>query len=652
MDASDGFIPIVAIFYAVFHPIEGTKIVHQFPENSISTTTKSEEEDDLENEFFNFDTVKNYVIPKPKLCNRLISFKINKFKVIGYPVNMQSEYYSRNSFSFNFCFVFRYGIGDVSPYESAIKKMGEMFQVLEEQNKILSKLDKENIFCKNRNLRNEEKSKKVDLESYTTTIENYDQEVSTPNDASMNAPGHSKTKQITLSSIESLIQQIYQDLNNYSECCIPLDNSNSVDIKLFPILPPPVNIKAYQVPIATVKLNSLVDVNWDPTMIKILPYINGLNSVKKISELADANYLLTKQCIQHLMHYKCIEIIDIFQFSNIYAPTSTIGDFLKFDSKMAEECQAYVVTTDSNDYTLPSSYSNTPIANNSPKPNEFSPSSNFKKFAQSNSISPYTKQSFLSRSPKEYTNSHYLNHFANVTVPSKTKLFHLYRSLNQSLTVKEWYIQNKDDLVNIDIRRFINFGILRKIIYRVYSYPLLNSITRSLESGDEFQYDKYLKMTKHEKKKVNDSNDNLLKTKVNEQTLKTEGGRRKVSFTNSHNSDKVITKHYNSNEVIFEDESEDSDSDESGSFHIPLSERRMRNSNASSSQPRYSNDGFMFSTDDEENEDNIEEEKFINLIKLLKGFQHFDSICTELQISRTEVEKMIEKLGSFRIINS
>ena len=43
------------------------------------------------------------------------------------------------------------------------------------------------------------------------------------------------------------------------------------------------------------------------------------------------------------MHYKCIEVIDIFQFGNIYAPTNHIGEFLKHDGKMAEECQAYVV---------------------------------------------------------------------------------------------------------------------------------------------------------------------------------------------------------------------------------------------------------------------------------------------------------------------
>ena len=63
METSDGFIPIVAIFYSVFHPIEGTKIVHQFPENSISTGRSPTSIGD--GGLFDFDTIKNYVIPKP-----------------------------------------------------------------------------------------------------------------------------------------------------------------------------------------------------------------------------------------------------------------------------------------------------------------------------------------------------------------------------------------------------------------------------------------------------------------------------------------------------------------------------------------------------------------------------------------------------------
>ncbi|EAZ63028.2 Nitrogen permease regulator 2 [Scheffersomyces stipitis CBS 6054] len=587
MENSDGFIPIAAIFYAVFHPTQGTKIVHQVPEGSISTIHERA------NTLFNFDTVKNYVIPKPHLCNKLISFKINKFKVIGYPVNIENDQYSRNSFNFNFCFVFPYDIGDVTPYEPAIRRMGKMFQVLEEQNFMLSKLDKDNSFFKKSNVSNA---------TANTNIH-------------MNTPGYSKTKRINLSSIESLINQIYQDLNNYSECCIPLDSANSVDIKLFPILPPPINIKAFQVPIATVKLNSLVDVNWDPTMIKILPYINGLNSVKKISELADANYVLTKQCIQHLMHYKCIEIIDIFQFGNIYAPTNHIGSFLKSNAKMAEECQAYVITSDVNYDT--SSFSNTP--NNSP-------------FNTLNNNSPYGG-SLLKRMNPVYEHSASKGAIT-VKVPSKATLFYLYRSLNQGQTVKEWYIQHRKLLVNVDIRRFINFGVLRGIIYRVHTYPILNSITRLIENNDEEQYAKLVdiirKKHRPRKKEVlsrpKSSEGNLLKTRVNEQVLKTSQGKtkRKVSF-NKPQKVKPL------NDIILESDNEgDSDSDFS---------------DGGSSNTSYH-------SEDELDSDEIEEERdMINLIKMLKGYQCFDSICTELQKSRAEVEADIEKIGSYSVLN-
>ena len=47
--------PIVAIFYSVFHPIEGTKIVHQFPENSISTGRSPTSIGD--GGLFDFDTI-------------------------------------------------------------------------------------------------------------------------------------------------------------------------------------------------------------------------------------------------------------------------------------------------------------------------------------------------------------------------------------------------------------------------------------------------------------------------------------------------------------------------------------------------------------------------------------------------------------------
>lgn len=608
MDANDGFVPIIAIFYAVFHPTEGTKIVHQVPEGSIASLAN--ESMDLSDVLFNFDTVKNYIIPKPHLCNKLVLFKINGFRVLGFPVNIEGSKYSRNSFNFNFGFVFPYN-SDTTPYESAIQRMGKMFRALEEQSFLLSKLDKDLMFF----------SKKPPVE--TNGIEY--------------TPGQEKIKKFTLLSIESLIHQIYQDLNNYSECCIPIDTANSVDIKLFPILPPPVNLKAFQVPILTVKLNLLVDVNWDPTMVKILPYINGLNSVKKICELANADYLLTKQCIQHLMHYRCITMVDIFQFNNIYAPTNNIGNFLKMNG-MAEECQAYIIATSGpDDLATPAiSAPGTPATKDvilkrgipGTKQKLGSPSD---VKSMSVSASPFTR-------PGSSVGGKSLVTQQTIQVPSKATLFYLYRLLNQGQTIKEWYIQHQKALKSIDIRRFINFGVVRGIIYRVNLFPVLHSVTKSIENGsgnkddlDEVLHAYEERIKEAHQRTFSGTKDHkevgLLKNSANESNLKTGKKKRTVSF--NYHVDRYSRSE--EEEEYFEDlDVFDSDSDTS--VHNDTT-----NSDHESS---------------ESEEDSNEKEDIVKLIKLIKGIQHMDSICTELQKPRCEIERLLDKLGQHSVINS
>lgn len=544
-----GFIPIAAVFYAVFHPEEGTKIVYQVPDGAISTGTDNNDE-----ALFNFDTVKNYVIPKPQLCNRLIQFKINNYRVIGFPVNIENQTYARNSFNFNFCFVFPYDVGDCAPYELAIKRIGSMFLVLEEQNFMMSKLDPDNLFYR----------QKPDL-----------------NQEAHDTPGHARTTTITLSLIELLISQIFSDLNNYSECCIPLDLANLVDIKLFPILPPPVNIAAFHVPIASFNLDSVLEVTMDPTMQRIIPHINGLNLTKRIAELADANYMITKQCLQHLMHYKCVEIIDIFQFSNIYACTNNISNFLKQDGQMAEDCQAYVVTDAAQEVMTAS---NTVSA--TPNTHSISPGYNSKMTGITSPDIP-------------------------IKIPLKLTLFKLYRLLNQGMTVKQWYLDNRKLLENIDVRRFINFGIVRRIIYRVHSYPLVNAITRAIEK-DEFY----------------DVNVETLKKKQ-EAVLAPVPANRTVKFNKTL---RILVKS-DSDLVYLSDLDVDDDDDDDADVHIDSDTELVRKS-------------LNKLTVDEDHESEMRD-----LVKMLKGFQHFDLICTELQKSRTEVEAMILSMGSYNTAN-
>lgn len=591
MENNDGFIPIIAIFYAVFHPTEGTKIVHQAPEGSIISKNSPITSTSL----FNFDTVKNYIIPKPQLCNKLISFKIDKYRVLGYPVNIENEDYSRNSFNFNFGFVFPYD-SETSPYEPAIKRMGKMFRVLEEQNFLLSKLDKTfSFYPKDENLQ-----PKIPL----LISHEFNNSSGANNGKLAITPGHSRIKRVTLSSIESLIDQLFQDLNNYSECCIPLDSANSVDIKLFPVLSPPMNIKAYQVPLLTVKLTSLIDVNWDPTMIKILPFINGINSVKKISELADSDYLLTKQCIQHLMHYKCISIIDIFQFSNIYAPTNNVGNFLKV-TNMAEECQSYIITGE-----------------------EKYLSSKGRKDV-SELVSPYTRTSYINDS-----NGKTKNNKKVIKVASKAMLFYLYRSLNQGQTIKEWYIQHRKNLGDIDIRRFITFGVLRGIIYRVHSYPIINSFTKSAEKRIDDELQELIELINDNDNKM-DKNKNMAAKTV-----------RKVSFNHNVTTRPLILKDTIGDSVS----TFDSDDDDDYGDAVPVARysKPRTESLATRDSEEYGQEDLESSSEDEQEY----KTEMIKLIKLLKGYQHTDSISTELHRSRAEVEAMLGKLGNYSIINS
>ncbi|KAK0560949.1 Nitrogen permease regulator 2 [Tilletia horrida] len=116
---------------------------------------------------------------------------------------------------------------------------------------------------------------------------------------------------------------------------------DAINIKLFPIYPNPPAANDWDVPVALLDLRSRVDANWDLTMAKIFPFIDGVNHVKKIAELADADLGLTRQCMEHLLYYECIIMIDLFQYSNIYTLRPLIASVATLDS-IQRECADYV----------------------------------------------------------------------------------------------------------------------------------------------------------------------------------------------------------------------------------------------------------------------------------------------------------------------
>lgn len=535
-----GFTPIIAIFYSAFHPTGGPQVLCQVPSGAIVPPTKPDSST-LQSPLFRFDLVKNYVIPKPQLCNRLVTFKVGRYRVVGFPVKISDPSYSRNLFVFNFSFVFLYE-GESIVYETSIRRLGRMFMALEEQSRFLSKRT-----------------------SYET--------------------------------IDSLLQQIYQDINNFSECMIPIDESNTVNMKLFPLFPSPPDLKAYQVPISTVRLESMVDVNWDPTMEKIVPFINGINSVRRIADLADADYDLVRKCIQHLMHYGCIIIVDLFQFSSIYAPTSEISMLIK-DPVMMKECQAYVFHPGSTTQRMRFASHNSGHSSSNVHVNS-------------------TTSSLLSTSSSSFSTIH--NPKEGPHLNSPTTLFMLYRSLHQGQTVREWYNEYKKQLRNIDVRRFLSFGVIKRLIYRVHSYPISDSLR------PEYEHLNRASRRQH--------HHNHQQLQLHQRKQPPGKATKSSSVLNSGSSPLTDNGHLDMRKSSFNSIGKSPGSDGAGSY------TSGGGTHNNSPLPHHlAQDAYSLEVDD-------------MISSILHEPRNFDAICTDMRIPRAEVERILKQVGDWTVIS-
>ncbi|MCJ1484253.1 Nitrogen permease regulator 2 [Schaereria dolodes] len=370
---------IKAIFFAKFDVHEGPKVVHQVPDNSIVSSSPT-----TNPALFHFPSISSYIIPQQSFCSHAISLSTSTYRILGQPICLSSPKYERNEYIFNFCLVLA-SSASASAYASVVNKVNTLFQHLEETSQFLSK------------------------------------DTSAPNTG----------------KIHALCEILLEDLNNYCECMIPIDASNTLNIKLFPTYPPPPRILPHHVPLSTVRLSTLTDSNWDLTMLLILPYINGLNSVKQIALLADADHKLVRTAIAHLLYYGCILVLDIFQFGGIYAPTAEMATFVT-DTDMQAECLKYVLLLP--DTRLPGA-----AADN---------------------------------------NAALASAGYGVDIDG-TKLVEWYCSLRQGQPLKSWCVEHADVANVIDMRRFITFGVIKGFLYRVHKYAIATTATspEATESG-------------------------------------------------------------------------------------------------------------------------------------------------------------------------
>lgn len=99
-------------------------------------------------------------------------------------------------------------------------------------------------------------------------------------------------------------------------------------MKLFPHHRVPPDVKGWHVPVPKIKFADVVDPTWDLTLQKVIAHIDGVSDVRRIAFAADVSLDLTKLALRHLLYYDTVLLLDMFFFGGCYAPRPAIHDFV------------------------------------------------------------------------------------------------------------------------------------------------------------------------------------------------------------------------------------------------------------------------------------------------------------------------------------
>lgn len=150
---------------------------------------------------FDFDVLQEYIIPRNSFFNRYIAVNDpdSKYSVLGFPVAIANPKYQRNEFIFNFGLVVESDVDQI-PYERVVRRLAVTFAEMEKQNEYLSRDGGEGLVGR------------------SGGEEEGDGE----------GEGSGEVELGGRRPIESLLEIIKEDLNNYGECMIPVGKVPSV----------------------------------------------------------------------------------------------------------------------------------------------------------------------------------------------------------------------------------------------------------------------------------------------------------------------------------------------------------------------------------------------------------------------------------------
>ncbi|KAI1262874.1 nitrogen permease regulator 2 [Xylariaceae sp. FL1019] len=407
--------------------MKGTNIVAQSPPGCIVATEYAPH---LKPPLVDFDIVQEYIIPRKAFFNRFVTVNTpeGKHSILGFPVSIPHERYHRNEFIFNFGLVIESDVDHI-PYERLVRRLAVTFAEMERQNGYLS------------------------------------------------SEGHVDDGR---RPIASLLEIVKEDLNNYGECMIPIDEANTINMKLFPYHAPPAVIHGWHVPVPKAKLADIVDPTWDLTLQRIIPHVDGVNDTRRIAWLADVSLPLTQCALQHLLYYDTILLLDMFFFGSCYAPRPGIHDFVANRSGMVDECAAYVSISN----LVPTRNHQTADGGGN---NDVTSDNTSLLVPPSISISSATPRAHITIPPPTPSRPTTSSQPSSADAVSHYQLIKLMTTFCVGRSVMEWVrLHNEagfDVLRHVDVRRLVQFGLVKGLLYRVHKYAVSKSYLTSLATG-------------------------------------------------------------------------------------------------------------------------------------------------------------------------
>lgn len=284
-------------------------------------------------------------------------------------------------------------------------------------------------------------------------------------------------------SIQSLLEIIKEDLNLYGECMIPVDDANTINMKLFPLHPNPPAVEGWHVPVPKMRLADTVDPSWDLTLQRVIAHMDGVSDVRRIAFEADISIELCRSALRHLLYYDTILLLDMFFFGSCYAPRPGIHDFVANVGGIVDECARYVCLgwqqhqrddeDDDDDLVIGGGRSSTQGTVRRKRPHVgLSDQSHRRRHDSSNDDSG-----------DEHGDS---NHHRPLRV-SNYDLIRLMTSFCVGRTVTEWLKSHADagfDVLRyVDVRRLVQFGVIKGCLYRVHKYVVSKQYLASLVTG-------------------------------------------------------------------------------------------------------------------------------------------------------------------------